>query len=80
MFFIGMVALVLGLLIVVYDLPQVAYVQSAGIGEEGRRGGGADPEVIRRIQAELYAGAGIAAAGAAAVLYSGLRAAWPAKK
>lgn len=79
MFFIGMVALVLGLLIVVYDLPQVAYVQSAGVGGEGQ-GGGADPEVIRRIQAELYAGAGIAAAGAAAVLYSGLRAAWPAKK
>lgn len=63
----GLVILVLGLLIVAYDLPQVAYLQGAGAPWHDEHG------MVQRIHAELYAGLGIMAAGAAIIACSWIK-------
>lgn len=74
----GLAILMLGLMIVAYDLPQILLLQPAAV--DGMRGqhppqphlghAGADPDIVWRIHAEFYAGLGVITAGAALVLFS----------
>jgi len=68
-FFAGLVILIFGLLILVYDLPQIMYIQSL-TSEELRMVDRAEHDKFQRIQVEFYAGIGILAAGATVVLFA----------
>lgn len=68
-FFAGLVILIFGLLILVYDLPQIMYIQSL-TSEELRMVDRAEHDKFQRIQSEFYVGIGILAAGATVVLFA----------
>ncbi len=68
-FFAGAAVLIFGLLILVYDLPQIAYIQAMTI-EELQLRDGAELEKFQRIQSEFYAGIGISVIGGVLILFS----------
>lgn len=78
-FFVGLAVLILGLLILVYDLPQLMYIQQIA-DEELRTYDAQDLEKFQRVQAEFYAGAGILAAGAAVMLLARIQPRFAANK
>ena len=72
LFFAGILAAILGLLVLVYDYPQIAYIQGISGGELSM----ISPEVrdkFDRIRVEFYAGAAILGAGIAIMAASKLR-------
>ncbi len=71
-FFAGVAVLIFGLLILVYDLPQVMYIQTMTI-EELRLHDRAELDKFQRIQSEFYAGIGISAIGGILMLFSRFR-------
>ena len=68
-FFVGLAVLILGLLIMVYDLPQVMYIHTITT-EEMQLHDNIEMEMLQRIQNEFYVGVGILAAGAVLMLMS----------
>ena len=57
----GIAAVMLGMLIVVYDYPQIAFLEAGSPSP-------ADADLLSRLRVEMGAGIAIAVAGAAAVL------------
>ena len=68
-FFVGLVVLILGLLILVYDFPQIMYIQTMTV-EEMQLHDRADREKFQRIQSEFYVGIGILVLGGVLLLFS----------
>ena len=68
-FFVGLAVLILGLLVTVYDLPQVMYINTVTAGGVQLHDN-IQTEMFQRIQNEFYVGIGILAAGAVLMLLS----------
>lgn len=67
LFFSGIIAVVLGLLVLAYDYPQVAYIENMPIGQRQMMPA-ASQDKFERIYLELYAGVAVLGAGAAAMV------------
>ena len=78
-FFVGLVILVLGLLILVYDYPQMIYIQNVTT-EQLELFDRAEIDKFKRIQIEFYVGVGILLSGAVILFFSRFRPAMFNKK
>lgn len=67
MFFPGLIVLIFGALILVYDIPQIMFIQGLGP-EEIQMYENEELDKFQRIQSELYVGAGLLIAGAVMIL------------
>ena len=68
-FFAGMIIVIVGLLILIYDYPQVIYIQTISI-EEMQTLDNVEREKFQRVQSEFYVGIGILTIGAVMLLFS----------
>lgn len=73
LFFVGIVVLILGILIIIFDYPQIQYLENQGISESSYRLDMEKFSIYQRLMIELSVGTGLLIAGIGLIAVSFLK-------
>ena len=63
LFFVGIIVLILGILIIIFDYPQIQYLENSDAGESNFLKDREQFSIYQRLQIEITVGAGLLVAG-----------------
>lgn len=63
LFFVGIIVLILGILIIIFDYPQIQYLENSEVGESNFLKDMEQFSIYQRLQIEITVGAGLLVAG-----------------
>ena len=63
LFFVGIIVLILGMLIIIFDYPQIQYLENSEVGESNFLKDREQFSIYQRLQIEITVGAGLLVAG-----------------